>query len=127
MDTIFAQASAPGRAGVAVIRISGPQAFAIAEKITGQRPEGRESVLRNLRGAEGEVIDQALLLSFPGPNSFTGEDVVELLTTTATMKINGHDLQQQMEKNAHLESEVTSDQFSGTRAFHLRKLAHVFT
>jgi len=78
MDTIFAQASAPGRAGVAVIRISGPQAFAIAEMITGQRPEGRESVLRNLRGAEGEVIDQALLLSFPGPNSFTGEDVVEL-------------------------------------------------
>ena len=78
MDTIFAQASAPGRAGVAVIRISGPQAFAIAEKITGQRPEGRESVLRNLRGAEGEVIDQALVLSFPGPNSFTGEDVVEL-------------------------------------------------
>lgn len=78
MDTIFAQASAPGRAGVAVIRISGPRAFAIAKEITGKRPEGRESVLRNLRGAEGEVIDQALVLSFPGPNSFTGEDVVEL-------------------------------------------------
>ncbi len=78
MDTIFAQASAPGRAGVAVIRISGPRAFAIAEKITGKRPKGRESALRNLRGAEGEVIDQALMLSFPGPNSFTGEDVVEL-------------------------------------------------
>ncbi|MDF3349887.1 tRNA uridine-5-carboxymethylaminomethyl(34) synthesis GTPase MnmE [Sulfitobacter sp. KE34] len=77
MDTIFAQASAPGRAGVAVIRISGPQAFAIAQEISGKRPEGRESVLRNLRGTGGEVIDQALLLSFPGPNSFTGEDVVE--------------------------------------------------
>ncbi|WP_411976342.1 tRNA uridine-5-carboxymethylaminomethyl(34) synthesis GTPase MnmE [Sulfitobacter faviae] len=77
MDTIFAQASAPGRAGVAVIRISGPQAFAIAQEISGKRPEGRESVLRNLRGAGGEVIDQALVLSFPGPNSFTGEDVVE--------------------------------------------------
>ncbi|KZY49473.1 tRNA uridine-5-carboxymethylaminomethyl(34) synthesis GTPase MnmE [Sulfitobacter sp. KE29] len=77
MDTIFAQASAPGRAGVAVIRISGPQAFVIAQEITGKRPEGRESALRNLRGTGGEVIDQALVLSFPGPNSFTGEDVVE--------------------------------------------------
>lgn len=77
MDTIFAQASAPGRAGVAVIRISGPQAFAIAHKISGKRPEGRTSVLRNLQDAAGEVIDQALVLSFPGPNSFTGEDVIE--------------------------------------------------
>ena len=78
MDTIFAQASAPGRAGVAVIRISGPQAFAIAHKISGKRPEGRMSVLRNLQDTAGEVIDQALVLSFPGPNSFTGEDVIEL-------------------------------------------------
>tara|TARA_R110002012_G_scaffold93893_2_gene227701 strand:+ start:753 stop:2039 length:1287 start_codon:yes stop_codon:yes gene_type:complete len=77
MDTIFAQASAPGRAGVAVIRISGPQAFAIAHKISGKRPEGRTSVLRNLQDTAGEVIDQALVLSFPGPNSFTGEDVIE--------------------------------------------------
>ncbi|UWR33597.1 tRNA uridine-5-carboxymethylaminomethyl(34) synthesis GTPase MnmE [Sulfitobacter sp. W027] len=78
MDTIFAQASAPGRAGVAVIRISGPRAFAIAQEISGKRPEGRDSVLRKLRGIDGEVIDQALVLSFPGPNSFTGEDVIEL-------------------------------------------------
>lgn len=78
MDTIFAQASAPGRAGVAVVRISGPQAFAITQSISGKRPEGRETVLRALRGADGEVIDQALVLSFVGPHSFTGEDVVEL-------------------------------------------------
>ncbi|MEX3316174.1 tRNA uridine-5-carboxymethylaminomethyl(34) synthesis GTPase MnmE [Sulfitobacter sp. PS-8MA] len=78
MDTIFAQASAPGRAGVAVIRISGPRAFAIAQEIIGKRPEGRDTVLRNLHGADGEVIDQALVLSFVGPNSFTGEDVIEL-------------------------------------------------
>ncbi|UOA30330.1 tRNA modification GTPase MnmE [Sulfitobacter sp. DSM 110093] len=78
MDTIFAQASAPGRAGIAVIRISGPQAFGITHKISGKRPIGRDSVLRTLRGADGEVIDQALVLSFPEPNSFTGEDVVEL-------------------------------------------------
>lgn len=66
-----------GPCRVAVIRISGPQAFVIAQEITGKRPEGRESALRNLRGTGGEVIDQALVLSFPGPNSFTGEDVVE--------------------------------------------------
>jgi len=77
MDTIFAQASAPGRAGVAVIRISGPQAFAIAQEISGKRLEGRTSVLRNLQDSAGGLIDQALVLSFPGPNSFTGEDVIE--------------------------------------------------
>jgi len=77
MDTIFAHASAPGRAGVAVIRVSGPDAFAIAESFTGSRPKGRETALRNLRGPDGEVLDQALVLSFVAPNSFTGEDVVE--------------------------------------------------
>ncbi len=78
MDTIFAQASAPGRAGVAVIRISGPRAFAIAQEITGKPVNWRDTVLRNLYSADGEVIDQALVLSFVGPNSFTGEDVIEL-------------------------------------------------
>ncbi|NUH66938.1 tRNA uridine-5-carboxymethylaminomethyl(34) synthesis GTPase MnmE [Sulfitobacter sp. S0837] len=78
MDTIFAQASAPGRAGVAVIRISGPRAFAIAQEITGKPVDRSDTVLRNLYSADGEVIDQALVLSFVGPNSFTGEDVIEL-------------------------------------------------
>jgi len=78
MDTIFALASAQGRAGVAVVRISGPRAFDITEEIAGQRPKARETTLRNLRGRDGEIIDQALVLSFVGPNSFTGEDVVEL-------------------------------------------------
>lgn len=77
MDTIFAQASAPGRAGVAVLRVSGPRAFEITEGITGIRPVGRDTRLRSLRDVNGEVIDTGLVLSFEGPNSFTGEDVVE--------------------------------------------------
>jgi tRNA modification GTPase len=74
--TIFALASAPGRAGVAVVRISGPQASDCIRALAGPLPAPRQAVLRRLahRGAE---IDQALLLWFPAPRSFTGEDVAE--------------------------------------------------
>lgn len=78
MDTIFAQATASGRAGVSVIRISGPDAHAIGQEIAGPLPAHRQSALREVRDRTGEVIDQALVLTFEGPNSFTGEDVVEL-------------------------------------------------
>lgn len=77
-DTIFAQASAKGRAGVAVIRISGPRAFSALEALTGPRPGDRVAALRSVRSADGELIDQALALCFPAPGSFTGEDVAEL-------------------------------------------------
>lgn len=77
-DTIFAQASARGRAGVAVIRISGPDAFATLEALVGPRPPDRMASLRNIRAPDGEVIDQSLILCFPGPRSFTGEDIAEL-------------------------------------------------
>lgn len=77
-DTIFAQASARGRAGVAVIRISGPRAFATLEALTGPRPADRTALLRTIRALDGEMVDQALALCFPGPRSFTGEDVAEL-------------------------------------------------
>ena len=77
MDTIFALASAPGKAGVAVIRVSGPEAFATARELTGAAPQGRGMGLRQLRDRSGAVLDQALVLAFPGPGSFTGEDVVE--------------------------------------------------
>lgn len=74
--SIFALASAPGRAGVAVVRISGPQAGDCVRALAGSLPPPRLAVLRRLvhRGAE---IDQALLLWFPAPHSFTGEDVAE--------------------------------------------------
>ena len=77
-DTIWALASAPGRAGVAVIRISGPNAVPLARQLSGGRPlPARRAVLRTLRHA-GEALDQAVLIRFPAPGSFTGEDVVEV-------------------------------------------------
>lgn len=76
-DTIYALASAPGRAGVAVIRVSGSGAQAAAEAIAGALPETRRASLRRFKAADGSVIDQGLLLWFKGPNSFTGEDSAE--------------------------------------------------
>lgn len=77
-DTIFAQATAVGRAGIAVIRISGPRAFLAVESLAGRLPEDRRAGLRWLRDSTGGRIDQALVLCFVGPNSFTGEDIAEL-------------------------------------------------
>ena len=77
MDTIFALATARGRAGVAVIRVSGPGAGAAARALVGDLPPARRAGLRAVRHA-GEVIDQALVLWFAAGASFTGEEVVEL-------------------------------------------------
>lgn len=77
MDTIFAEGTAPGRAGVSVVRLSGPDALEIATLIAGPLPKPRASALREVTNLNGDVIDQALVLPFRGPNSFTGEDVVE--------------------------------------------------
>ena len=77
-DTIAAIATAPGRGAVGIVRLSGPQAFAIASRLAGSLPPPRQAALRQLRDAQAEVLDQGLVLCFPGPNSFTGEDVVEL-------------------------------------------------
>ena len=93
-DTIFALSSGAGRAGVSVIRVSGPQAgtalLELAPIATGALPPPRRAVLRSLvwpksaREAVGSqatgTIDQSLVLWFPGPRSFTGEDVVEFHT-----------------------------------------------
>ncbi|MGR3320544.1 MAG: tRNA uridine-5-carboxymethylaminomethyl(34) synthesis GTPase MnmE [Pseudooceanicola sp.] len=78
MDTIFALATAAGAAGVAVIRISGPDAFAAGEKLAGNLPPVRQAGLRDLRDMDGAEVDQALVLRFGNGASFTGEDVVEL-------------------------------------------------
>jgi tRNA modification GTPase len=77
MDTIFAQATAVGRAGLSVVRLSGPLAFEIGAAVAGTLPPARQAGLRLVRESEGGPIDEALVLTFPGPNSFTGEDVVE--------------------------------------------------
>lgn len=78
-ETIFALSSGRGRAGVAVIRISGPRARTALEQLCGAVPENRKAALRRLRDPEnGEPLDDALALFFEGPASFTGEDVAEL-------------------------------------------------
>ena len=80
MDTIYALSSATGRAGVAVIRLSGPDAMAALRRIVvGEPPAPREAGLRKLRHPRtGIDLDQGMVLAFPAPRSFTGEDVVEL-------------------------------------------------
>ncbi len=78
MDTIFAQATAPGRAGVSVVRISGSAAFEAGKVFGGEMFALRRPFLRRLLGHDSELIDQALVLTFQAPSSFTGEDVVEL-------------------------------------------------
>ena len=75
-STIFALASAPGRAGVAMVRLSGPDARAMACVLGGPLPPPRQAVLRRLVHG-GAEIDHALLLWFAAPHSFTGEDVAE--------------------------------------------------
>lgn len=77
-DTIFALATPPGRSGVAVIRLSGPDALSISQRlVVGSLPRPRQAGLRRFQSDSGEVFDQGLVLVFPGPSSFTGEDCVE--------------------------------------------------
>jgi tRNA modification GTPase len=77
--TIFALASAPGKAGVAVFRISGASAGAALEALTvAVLPAPRHLTRATIRDARGEIIDEGLAVWFPAPHSFTGEDVVEL-------------------------------------------------
>ncbi|WP_111429429.1 tRNA uridine-5-carboxymethylaminomethyl(34) synthesis GTPase MnmE [Rhodobacteraceae bacterium DSL-40] len=78
-DTIFALATAPGIAGVSVVRISGPQALTSLYLLCGKKPHPRLASLFWVNNPNtGKRIDRALVLLFPGPASFTGEDVVEL-------------------------------------------------
>ena len=78
MNTIFALASARGKAGVAVVRISGPQAFQAATALAGKLPAPRKAGLRRLFAIDGTFLDEALVLTFEDKASFTGEQVVEL-------------------------------------------------
>jgi tRNA modification GTPase len=77
MDTVFALATAPGRAGVAVIRISGPHAHAACVKLCGDLPKPRAASVRVIRDADGNRLDEALVIVFSQGASFTGEEVVE--------------------------------------------------
>ncbi len=77
-ETIAAIATAQGRGGVGIVRISGPLAAAAAQAIAGRQLTPRHAHYGPMRTADGDVIDEGLALYFPGPNSFTGEDVLEL-------------------------------------------------
>ncbi len=78
-ETIFALATAPGRAAVAVVRLSGPGVGEALVGLTGRRlPTARRASLRRLKDQQGEVLDEALVIWTPGPGSYTGEDAAEL-------------------------------------------------
>jgi len=81
LDTIAAIATPPGVGALAVIRVSGPGAFDVVSRLTDvPRDPPRTAHVRTLRSADGEVLDQAVVTLFPGPASYTGEDMVEIST-----------------------------------------------
>ena len=77
-DTIVAQATAPGRGGVGILRVSGPDCEAVAMAVLGKVPRLRYAEYLPFLDEQGQVLDQGIALLFKGPNSFTGEDVLEL-------------------------------------------------
>ncbi|MFN2645866.1 MAG: tRNA uridine-5-carboxymethylaminomethyl(34) synthesis GTPase MnmE [Burkholderiales bacterium] len=77
-DTIAAVATPPGRGGIGIVRISGPATERIARAVMGGVPAPRQAELARFKDAHGEPIDEGLALFFPAPNSYTGEDVLEL-------------------------------------------------
>lgn len=80
METIFALSTAPGKAGIAVVRLSGPDVAEAADALCGGLPTPRRASLRVLRDGAGARLDEAVLLYFPEGESFTGEPVLELQT-----------------------------------------------
>ncbi|MFZ4535872.1 tRNA uridine-5-carboxymethylaminomethyl(34) synthesis GTPase MnmE [Propionivibrio sp.] len=77
-ETIAAIATAPGRGGIGVIRISGHGLLAISQALSAKQPPARQATLADFCAADGSLIDSGLLIYFPAPHSFTGEDVLEL-------------------------------------------------
>ncbi|WP_135385703.1 tRNA uridine-5-carboxymethylaminomethyl(34) synthesis GTPase MnmE [Vibrio tasmaniensis] len=77
-DTIVAQATAPGRGGVGIIRVSGPLATQVALEVTGKTLKPRYAEYLPFKSHDGIELDQGIALFFPNPHSFTGEDVLEL-------------------------------------------------
>ena len=78
-DTIFALSSAPGKSGVAVIRISGDDLLKLFKRISNKKKiESRHAYFTNLKDDKGELIDQCIAIYFNAPYSFTGEDIIEI-------------------------------------------------
>jgi tRNA modification GTPase len=78
VETIAAVASAQGRGGVGVIRVSGGDIEALTLKILGRLPVARHAIYSNFLDERGDIIDQGIALYFPAPHSYTGENVLEL-------------------------------------------------
>ena len=78
MDTIFALSSGSPPAGIAVVRVSGPEARAALETLAGRLPPPRRASRAAFRDAAGDALDDGLALWFPGPSTATGEDLAEL-------------------------------------------------
>ncbi len=77
-DTIAALATPPGQGGVGIVRISGPRALGLAEALLGFSPRPRHAHYTPIGDGAGNILDEGIVLYFPAPNSFTGEEVVEL-------------------------------------------------
>lgn len=77
-ETIVAQATAPGRGGIGILRISGPKATEVAQAVLGKCPKPRMADYLPFKDSDGTVLDQGIALYFKAPHSFTGEDVLEL-------------------------------------------------
>src|SRR5690606_9701079 len=77
-DPIIAVATAPGRGGIGILRLSGPDLAAYARDLFGQSLQPRHAHYLPFRDVSGEVMDEGIVLYFPGPQSYTGEDVLEL-------------------------------------------------
>ncbi|MGD8711169.1 MAG: tRNA uridine-5-carboxymethylaminomethyl(34) synthesis GTPase MnmE [Ectothiorhodospiraceae bacterium] len=77
-ETICAVATPPGRGGVGIVRVSGPLVPELAGAVLGRVPAARRAHFARFRGADARTLDEGLALYFPGPGSFTGEDVLEL-------------------------------------------------
>jgi tRNA modification GTPase len=79
-ETIVALATPAGRGAIGIVRLSGPDIIAVAKSIMSSLPKPRYAGLRTLKNSDGESFDQALVLYFPGPGSFTGESMLEIQT-----------------------------------------------
>lgn len=77
-ETIVAIATPPGRGGIGIVRVSGSLALTIAEAVLGKTPTPRYAHYGNFFAENGQILDQGIALFFPNPNSFTGEDILEL-------------------------------------------------
>ena len=78
MDTIAAVSTPPGRGGIGIVRVSGPRAGEVARAVAGRLPEPRVATSARFLADDGETLDNGLVLWFPAPHSYTGEDTLEL-------------------------------------------------